>query len=96
MIVLLFILCLAIDKTISTIAIPNVKPSDCSNLEYFQFSSIQCLKCGENQEKSQDMLSCQCVAGSKLNSDFGGPSKTCVKCEPPLVSIIVKIFNLDF
>ena len=63
-----------------TVVIPNTKPSSCNQNQYFQASSLQCVSCRANQKKSPNDISCDCVAGAKLLSDFGGPNKACQMC----------------
>ena len=90
--VMLFLVlcCFFIGKSSSTVTIPNVSPLNCFTNEYFQFSSIRCVKCQVNQRRSTDMLSCTCLPGYKLLSDFGGPVIGCSKCQPP------KVITFDF
>ena len=86
MVVIFFLIfCFSIEKSSSTVTIPNVTPSTCSSTEYFQFSSVRCEKCGPNQVRSNDMVSCACMPDSKLLTYFGGPVKVCQKCQPPKV-----------
>lgn len=89
MVMLFFIFCcFFVGKSSSTVTIPNVSPLNCLPNEYFQFSSIRCVKCKVDQRQSSDMVSCTCLSGYKLTSDFGGPVKDCSKCPPPKVIIV--------
>ena len=86
MLMFFFLLCcFFVGKSSSTVTILNVLPSNCLVNEYFQFSSIRCVKCQVNQRRSTNMISCECLPGYKLTSDFGGPVIGCSKCEPPKV-----------
>ncbi|XP_068179758.1 meckelin-like [Antennarius striatus] len=38
-------------------------PSDCINEEFFDISSLSCVKCGQNQRRSTTGLSCLCKTG---------------------------------
>lgn len=64
----------------STVVIPNVNPSNCEDKQYFQYSSLRCLPCGVDQQKSPDSLSCACEKGSRIITDYGGPNKVCLHC----------------
>ncbi|XP_061676780.1 meckelin-like [Syngnathoides biaculeatus] len=43
--------------------IPFQEPSDCSPEEFFDISSLSCVACGENQQRSAAGLSCVCQRG---------------------------------
>ncbi|KAM8868836.1 LOW QUALITY PROTEIN: meckelin [Spinachia spinachia] len=60
-------------------AIPFKSPSDCSDEESFDISSLSCVNCGPNQQRSTTGLSCICKTGYQtLTSDKA--SITCQKC----------------
>ncbi|XP_037310280.2 meckelin [Pungitius pungitius] len=60
-------------------AIPFKSPSDCTDEEFFDISSLSCVRCGPNQRRSTTGLSCICKTGYQtLTSDKA--SITCQKC----------------
>ena len=69
----------------STQLFNNIEPSSCGSNQYFQFSSLTCVACGEFQQRSTDLVSCTCQPGARLVSYFGGPVITCQPCVPPKV-----------
>ncbi|KAM9805983.1 meckelin isoform 3-T3 [Syngnathus typhle] len=57
--------------------IPFQSPSDCSVEEYFDISSLSCVSCGENQQRSATGLSCVCQNGFRtVTTDL-----TSIACE---------------
>ncbi|XP_046906171.1 meckelin [Hypomesus transpacificus] len=56
-------------------------PSDCGTEQYFDISSLSCLKCGSSQKKSADGLSCECQPGFRILS-AAAASITCQQCPP--------------
>ncbi|XP_060717623.1 meckelin isoform X1 [Tachysurus vachellii] len=56
------------------------QPSDCGVQNYFDISSLTCVKCGPNQVRSKSAgLSCECQTGFKVLNNNGGYI-TCQKC----------------
>ena len=66
--------------------ITYVDPQDCAKDQFFQYSSLSCVKCGSGQEQSQEQSqgfrSCTCKTGYKTVLNNSGPSEEiqCVKC----------------
>ncbi|XP_017308711.1 meckelin [Ictalurus punctatus] len=60
-------------------SISSSQPSDCGVQNYFDISSLTCMKCGPNQVSSTSGLSCECQTGFKVLSSNGG-FITCQKC----------------
>ncbi|XP_053468126.1 meckelin [Ictalurus furcatus] len=60
-------------------SISSSQPSDCGVQNYFDISSLTCVKCGPNQVSSTSGLSCECQTGFKVLSSNGG-FITCQKC----------------
>ncbi|MBN3315291.1 MKS3 protein, partial [Atractosteus spatula] len=60
-------------------SIPFQQPSGCSREQFFDISSLSCVKCGPNQIKNADGTSCICETGFVLVSNNGEPA-TCEKC----------------
>ncbi|XP_076869270.1 meckelin [Brachyhypopomus gauderio] len=58
------------------------RPSDCGVENYFDISSLSCVKCGPNQISSKSGLSCECQTGFKVLGSGGG-SVTCQRCPEP-------------
>ncbi|XP_019126002.2 meckelin isoform X1 [Larimichthys crocea] len=59
--------------------VPYKTPSDCSAEEFFDISSLSCVKCGSNQRRSTTGLSCICKTGYQtLTTDKA--SVTCRQC----------------
>uniref|UniRef100_A0A665WFX7 Transmembrane protein 67 n=1 Tax=Echeneis naucrates TaxID=173247 RepID=A0A665WFX7_ECHNA len=59
--------------------IPFRNPSDCGVEEYFDISSLSCVRCGSNQQRSTTGVSCICKAGyQSLTTDKA--SLTCQQC----------------
>uniref|UniRef100_UPI0037E7BDA2 meckelin n=1 Tax=Semicossyphus pulcher TaxID=241346 RepID=UPI0037E7BDA2 len=59
--------------------IPYKTPSDCSVEEFFDISSLSCVRCGPNQRRSTSGLSCTCKTGYQtLTTDKA--SITCQQC----------------
>ncbi|XP_040900442.1 meckelin [Toxotes jaculatrix] len=59
--------------------IPYETPANCDVQEFFDISSLSCVKCGPNQERSTTGLSCICKTGyQSLTTDKA--SITCQKC----------------
>uniref|UniRef100_A0A8C9X0L7 Transmembrane protein 67 n=1 Tax=Sander lucioperca TaxID=283035 RepID=A0A8C9X0L7_SANLU len=59
--------------------IPFKAPSDCSAEEFFDISSLSCVRCGSNQRRSTTGLSCICKTGYQtLTTDKA--SITCQQC----------------
>ncbi|XP_047465822.1 meckelin isoform X2 [Mugil cephalus] len=59
--------------------IPFKAPSDCGVQEFFDISSLSCMRCGPNQRKSPTGLSCICQTGYQtLTTDK--VSITCQQC----------------
>ncbi|XP_075965443.1 meckelin isoform X2 [Anarhichas minor] len=68
-------------------AIPFKSPSDCSAEEFFDISSLSCVRCGSNLRRSTTGLSCICKTGYQtLTTDKA--SITCQQCptDRPAVS----------
>uniref|UniRef100_A0AAY5EG89 Transmembrane protein 67 n=1 Tax=Electrophorus electricus TaxID=8005 RepID=A0AAY5EG89_ELEEL len=55
------------------------QPSDCGVENYFDISSLSCVKCGPNQMSSKSGFSCECQTGFKVLASTGA-SITCQKC----------------
>ncbi|KAK3540968.1 hypothetical protein QTP86_007693 [Hemibagrus guttatus] len=55
------------------------QPSDCAVQNYFDISSLTCVKCGPNQVRSKSGVSCECQTGFKVLNSNGGYI-TCQKC----------------
>uniref|UniRef100_A0AAX7UAJ0 Transmembrane protein 67 n=1 Tax=Astatotilapia calliptera TaxID=8154 RepID=A0AAX7UAJ0_ASTCA len=61
--------------------IPFRTPSDCGAEEFFDISSLSCVRCGPNQRRSTTGLSCVCQSGYKtVTTDKA--SISCEKCLP--------------
>ncbi|XP_005937636.1 meckelin isoform X1 [Haplochromis burtoni] len=61
--------------------IPFRTPSDCGAEEFFDISSLSCVRCGPNQRRSTTGLSCVCQSGYKtVTTDKA--SMSCEKCLP--------------
>ncbi|XP_057690557.1 meckelin isoform X1 [Corythoichthys intestinalis] len=57
--------------------IPFQDPSDCSLDEFFDISTLSCVSCGENQQRSVAGLSCICLSGFRtVTTDL-----TSIACE---------------
>ncbi|XP_061633389.1 meckelin isoform X2 [Phyllopteryx taeniolatus] len=59
--------------------IPFQVPSDCSAEEFFDISSLSCVSCGQNQQRSAAGLSCICQSGFRTVTT-GRPSISCEAC----------------
>ncbi|XP_068425702.1 meckelin [Clinocottus analis] len=67
--------------------IPFKAPSDCSVEEFFDISSLSCVKCGSNQRRSSTGLSCSCKTGYQtLTTDKA--SITCQQCPTDKPAVI--------
>jgi len=66
--------------TTSSIIIPYNDQSKCENDFYFQASSLQCIDCGTNLNRTTDLLSCKCANGFRFTSNNGGPLVECTAC----------------
>lgn len=64
----------------SSIIIPYKDQSKCENDFYFQASSLQCVDCGTNLNRTTDLLSCKCANGFRFTSNNGGPLVECTAC----------------
>ncbi|XP_053343427.1 meckelin [Clarias gariepinus] len=60
-------------------SISFLQPSDCGVQNYFDISSLTCVKCGPNQVSSTSGLSCECQPGFKVLNNNGGYI-TCQRC----------------
>ncbi|XP_062841802.1 meckelin isoform X2 [Trichomycterus rosablanca] len=63
-------------------SISYTQPSECGVENYFDISSLSCVKCGPNQMSSKSGLNCECQTGFKVLKS-NGDSITCQKCADP-------------
>ncbi|XP_070822056.1 meckelin isoform X1 [Chaetodon trifascialis] len=59
--------------------VPFTAPSDCSVEEFFDISSLSCVRCGPNQRRSTTGLSCVCKTGYQTLTTN---TITCQQCPP--------------
>ncbi|CAB1334671.1 unnamed protein product [Coregonus sp. 'balchen'] len=55
------------------------RPADCGVEQFYDISSLSCVKCGPNQRTSATGLSCECVTGFRVLAT-NGASITCQQC----------------
>ncbi|XP_067835444.1 meckelin [Heptranchias perlo] len=61
-------------------SLPFQTVQNCTKKQYFDISSMACVRCGAHQQTSNDGMSCVCLPGYQLTSNKGGPSIACQKC----------------
>ncbi|KAF7669715.1 hypothetical protein LDENG_00147280 [Lucifuga dentata] len=59
--------------------VPFQAPADCGTEDFFDISSLSCVRCGLNQRRSTTGLSCVCQIGYKILSTKGA-SFSCEQC----------------